>query len=101
MCDVLAGSTVPMDRESQLQILEKMLPVLQSAGVQPGSPAAKAYAREMTRLAGLMSMETVMDIADQQLASTASEDARNSGQGSGETTGNGYETKGKTGRGAN
>ncbi len=64
--DVLAGSTVPMDRESQLQILEKMLPVLQAAGVQPGSPAAKAYAREMTRLAGLMSMETVMDIADQQ-----------------------------------
>ncbi len=64
--DVLAGSTVPMDRESQLQILEKMLPVLQAAGVQPGSPAAKAYAREMTRLAGLMSMESVMDIADQQ-----------------------------------
>lgn len=64
--DVLAGSTVPMDRESQLEILEKMFPVLQAAGVQPGSPAAKAYAREMTRLAGLMSMETVMDIADQQ-----------------------------------
>ena len=64
--DVLAGSTVPMDRESQLEILEKMLPILQAAGVQPGSPAAKSYAREMTRLAGLMSMETVMDIADQQ-----------------------------------
>lgn len=66
--DVLAGSTVPMDRESQLQILEKMTPVLQSAGVQPGSPAAKAFAREITRLAGLMSMEAVLDIADQQEA---------------------------------
>lgn len=64
--DVLAGSTVPLDRENQLKILEAMLPVLQAAGVQPGSPAAKAYAREMTRLAGLMSMETVMDIADNQ-----------------------------------
>lgn len=63
--DVLAGSTVPLDRESQLQILEKMAPILVGAGVQPGSPAAKAYAREMLRLSGIMSMESVMDLADQ------------------------------------
>lgn len=63
--DVLAGSTVPMDRESQLQIMEKMVPVLQMAGVQPGSPAAKEFAREFSRLVGLMGMETVMDMADQ------------------------------------
>lgn len=64
--DVLAGSTVPLDRASQLEILEKMQPVMQAAGVTPGSPAAKAFAREMARLAGLMSMESIMDIADQQ-----------------------------------
>lgn len=64
--DVLAGSTVPLDRESQLAILEKMVPVLAGAGVSPGSPAAKAFAREMLRLSGIMSMESVMDMADQQ-----------------------------------
>lgn len=64
--DVLAGSTVPMDRESQLQIMEKMIPLLSAAGIQPGSPAAKAYAREFMRLVGIMSLETVMDIAEQQ-----------------------------------
>ena len=63
--DVLAGSTVPMDRESQLQIMEKMIPMLSSAGIQPGSPAAKAYAREFMRLVGIMSLESVMDIAEQ------------------------------------
>lgn len=63
--DVLAGSTVPLDRESQLAILEKMTPVLAGAGVTPGSPAAKAFAREIMRLSGIMSMESVMDLADQ------------------------------------
>jgi hypothetical protein len=68
--DVLAGSTVPMDRESQLQIMEKMVPVMQMAGVQPGSPAAKEFAREFSRLVGLMGMEPVMDLADQSPPST-------------------------------
>jgi hypothetical protein len=63
--DVLAGSTVPMDRESQLQILEKMIPILQLMGIAPGDPAAKEFAREMGRLAGLMSFESVVDLADQ------------------------------------
>lgn len=63
--DVLAGSTVPMDRESQLAMLEKMTPVLIGGGVTPGSPAAKAFAREVMRLSGIMSMESVMDMADQ------------------------------------
>lgn len=60
--DVLAGSTVPMDRESQLQIMEKMIPLLPAAGVTPGSPAAKAFAREFMRLVGMTSLETVMDL---------------------------------------
>lgn len=64
--DVLAGSTVPMDRESQLQIMEKMIPLLVAAGIAPGTPAARAYAREFMRLAGIMSLETVMDIVEQQ-----------------------------------
>lgn len=64
--DVIAGSTVPMDRESQLQILEKMIPLLPAAGVTPGSPAAKAYAREVFRLIGIQSVEAIMDMVDQQ-----------------------------------
>ena len=64
--DVVAGSTVPMDRESQLQILEKLIPMLPAAGITPGSPAAKAYAREVFRLVGIQSIEAVMDLADQQ-----------------------------------
>jgi hypothetical protein len=64
--DVVAGSTVPMDRESQLQILEKLIPLLPAAGITPGSPAAKAYAREVFRLIGIQSVEAVMDLAEQQ-----------------------------------
>lgn len=64
--DVVAGSTVPMDRESQLQILEKLVPLLPAAGITPGSPAAKAYAREVFRLIGIQSIESIMDLADQQ-----------------------------------
>lgn len=64
--DVVAGSTVPMDRESQLQILEKMIPLLPAAGITPGSPAAKAYAREVFRLIGIQSVEAIMDLVDQQ-----------------------------------
>lgn len=64
--DVIAGSTVPMDRESQLQILEKLIPLLPAAGVMPGSQAAKAYAREVFRLIGIQSIEAIMDLVDQQ-----------------------------------
>lgn len=62
---VVAGSTVPMDRESQLQILEKLIPLLPAAGVVPGSPAARAYAREVFRLVGIQSIEAIMDLAEQ------------------------------------
>jgi hypothetical protein len=64
--DVVAGSTVPMDKESQLQILEKMVPLLPAAGITPGSPAAKAYAREIFRLVNIQSIEAIMDLVDQQ-----------------------------------
>lgn len=63
--DVLAGSTIPMDRETQLQLMEKMVPFLQLAGVTPGSPGAKAFMRELVRLSGMMSIETIMDLIDQ------------------------------------
>lgn len=63
--DVLAGSTVPMDRESQLQIMEKMMPILGLGGATPGSPAAKAFLREFSRLVGVMSLETIVDLLDQ------------------------------------
>lgn len=64
--DVIAGSTVPMDKETQLQMLEKMIPLLPAAGVTPGSPAAKAYAREIFRLVGIKSVEAIIDLVDQQ-----------------------------------
>lgn len=63
--DVLAGSTVPLDREAQLQIMEKLFPYLPAVGVSPGSPASKAFAREFLRLVGVLSLESVMDLADQ------------------------------------
>ena len=37
----------------------------QVIGIGPGSPASKAFAREFLRLVGVLSLETVMDIADQ------------------------------------
>src|SRR5258708_5291193 len=64
--DVLAGSTVPMDRESMLEVMEKLAPFLQLAGVTPGSPAAKAYFREFIRLIGIMSVESIMDQIEEQ-----------------------------------
>lgn len=63
--DVVAGSTVPMDKESNLAIMEKMIPMLAAAGITPGSPAAKQYAREMFRLIGNQSLEAIMDLVDQ------------------------------------
>jgi hypothetical protein len=63
--DVVAGSTVPMDKESTLEIMEKLIPMLPAAGVTPGSPAAKQYAREIFRLIGNQSLEAIMDLADQ------------------------------------
>lgn len=63
--DVLAGSTAPMDRESQLQMLEKMIPMLGAIGAGPGSPAAKAFAREYIHLVGMPTLDNVMDLADQ------------------------------------
>lgn len=64
--DVVAGSTVPMDKGNQLQILEKLVPLLPAAGITPGSPAAKEYARQMFRLIGITWMESILDLVDQQ-----------------------------------
>lgn len=63
--DVVAGSTVPMDKDSQLETLEKLIPLLPAAGITPGSPAARAYAKEVFRLVGIQSVEAVIDMADQ------------------------------------
>ena len=63
--DVIAGSTVPMDKESNLEVMEKMIPLLPAAGITPGSPAAKQYAREMFRMIGNQSLEAIMDLVDQ------------------------------------
>lgn len=63
--DVLAGSTAPMDRESQIEQLEKLVPMLPALGVGPGSPPAKAFGREYIRLIGIPSLDAVMDLIDQ------------------------------------
>lgn len=62
--DVVAGSTVPMDKDTQLEILEKMAPYLPAMGVGPGTPAAKAYGREIVRLLGMQNLMNVIDLAD-------------------------------------
>ena len=64
--DVVAGSTVPMDKESNLEVMEKMIPLLPAAGVTPGSPAAQQYAREMFRMIGNPRLEAILDLVQGQ-----------------------------------
>jgi hypothetical protein len=61
--DVVAGSTVPMDKEAQIEIMEKMIPLLPGIGAGPGTPAAQAFGKEMVRLIGMKSLEEVIEIA--------------------------------------
>lgn len=63
--DVVGGSTVPMDKESMLEVMERLIPLLPAAGVNPGSPAAKQYAREIFRMIGNQALEAIIDLADQ------------------------------------
>jgi hypothetical protein len=68
--DVLAGSTAPLDKESQIDQIEMLAKsgMLQAAGITPGSPAARALAREFFRLMNIKSLENIMDLVDQQMA---------------------------------
>lgn len=63
--DVLAGSTAPLDKESQIEQFEKLMPLLPALGVGPGSPPAKAFGREFMRMIGIPSLEMIMDMIDQ------------------------------------
>lgn len=64
--DVIAGSTAPMDAESQLDMMERAGPqLLQALASPPGSPAAKEYVREFVRLMRIPSLESVVDLSDQ------------------------------------
>lgn len=63
--DVLAGSTAPLDRESQLQIMEKIAPLMPMVGAEPGSPAMKQFGREYLKLVGIIPLQQVMDLVDQ------------------------------------
>lgn len=66
--DVVAGSTAPKDRESQIDQIEMLAKsgMLQAAGFAPGSPASKALAREFFRLMNIKSLENIMDMLEQQ-----------------------------------
>lgn len=70
--DVVAGSTAPLDKESQIEQIELAAKsgLLQAAGVMPGSPAARALAREYFRLLNIKSLESVMDLVESQMAQT-------------------------------
>lgn len=64
--DVIAGSTIPLDKENQLQIMEKLVPNLELIGITPGSRAALAYAREYMRLINVTSLSQIVDIAEEE-----------------------------------
>lgn len=68
--DVVAGSTAPLDKESQIGQIESLVKsgMLPAAGIMPASPAARALAREFFRLLNIKSLENVMDLVDQQLS---------------------------------
>jgi hypothetical protein len=63
--DVVAGSTAPLDKESQIEQFEKLMPIMPVLGVSPGSPPAKAFGREFIRMIGIPSIEMIMDMIDQ------------------------------------
>lgn len=65
--DTLAGSTIPLNKENQLQIMEKLMPNLQFLGIQPNSKAAVEFAREYFRLIDMKSVERIADIAEQEI----------------------------------
>lgn len=64
--DVVAGSTLPLDKENQLQIMEKLVPNLELVGILPGSKAAREYAREYLRLINVTTLDRIMDIAEEE-----------------------------------
>ena len=63
--DIVAGSTAPLDKESQIEQFEKLMPLMPALGVGPGSPPAKALGREFIRMIGIPSLEAIMDMIDQ------------------------------------
>lgn len=64
--DCIAGSTIPLNKENQLDIMEKLTPSLELVGIKPGSKAAREFGREYLRLINIMSLDRIMDIADEE-----------------------------------
>lgn len=67
--DTVAGSTIPLNKENQLEIMEKIAPSLELVGIQPGSRASREFGREILRLINIMSLDRIMDIADEEAQS--------------------------------
>lgn len=67
--DCLAGSTIPLNKDNQLEVMEKLTPSLELVGIRPGSRAAREYGREYLRLINLMSLDRIMDIAEEEAQS--------------------------------
>lgn len=66
--DVVAGSTAPQDKESQIEQIETLAKsgMLQALGFMPASPATKALGREFFRLLNIKSIENIFDMIEQQ-----------------------------------
>lgn len=66
--DTLAGSTIPLNKENQLKILEQLLPnVMQIYGPKAG----RELFREVLRLVNIQSLDRIADIADQEAEEAA------------------------------
>jgi hypothetical protein len=66
--DTLAGSTIPLNKENQLKVLEQMMPSMLQVY---GPKAARELFREILRLVNIQSLERIADIADQEAEEAA------------------------------
>lgn len=62
----VAGSSLPLNKENQIEILQKMAPNLEFIGILPGSKAAREYGRELLRQINMLSLDRIMDVAEEE-----------------------------------
>jgi hypothetical protein len=72
----VAGSTIPLNKENQLEIMEKLTPSLELVGIKPGSRAAREYGREILRLINILSLDRIMDVAEEEAQTNQTPDPK-------------------------
>jgi len=65
--DVVAGSTLPMNKENKLKIMTEMLQALPMLGIQPGSEASLLLGEEILREVGVKAIEPIIDVARREI----------------------------------